>query len=97
MTMALLVFIFYINDVIHNVPGLLVYMHADDCFTCTIGNNCNLMSPKIQEGLNSFQTWRYKNCLNSYYICPIQEDKGVISLQIKKENKRKSLLFYMYH
>ena len=58
-----LIFIFYINDVISNVANLRVNMYADDCLIYTVGNNWNLMSPKIQNGLNHFQNWCKDNCL----------------------------------
>ena len=58
-----LIFIFYINDVIQNVGNLRVNMYADDCLIYTVGNNCEDMVPRIQGGLNGFQSWCKKNCL----------------------------------
>ena len=38
-------------------------MYADDCLIYCIGNNWNLMRPKIAEGLESFQEWCTNNRL----------------------------------
>ena len=58
-----LIFIFYIYDVLRNVDNLRVNMYADNCLIYCIGNNWELMRPKIQNGLNSFQIWCLKNRL----------------------------------
>ena len=58
-----LVFVFYINVVVKNIGNLCINMYADDCLIYSIGNSWNLMFPKIQTGLNSFQKWCRKNSL----------------------------------
>ena len=40
---------------------LRVNMYADDCLIYTIGNDWELMVPKMQAGLNSFQQSLHEN------------------------------------
>ena len=61
--LGLRIFIFYINDVIHQVGNLRVNMYADDCLIYTIGNCWENMVPTIQDGLDGFQNWCKNNCL----------------------------------
>ena len=56
-----LIFIFYINDVISNIADLRINMYADDCLIYCIGNNWNLMRPRLENGVSKFQEW----CLNN--------------------------------
>ena len=56
-----LIFIFYINDVVNSIGDLKINMYADDCLIYCIGNNWNLMRPKIENGLELFQEWCIRN------------------------------------
>ena len=58
-----LIFVFYINDVINNIANLRINMYADDCLIYTVGNNWDLMFPKLQEGLRSCEKWCCENSL----------------------------------
>ena len=58
-----LVFVFYINDVVKNIADLRINMYADDCLIYTVGNNWDIMYPKIQNSLNGFQNWCLSNSL----------------------------------
>ena len=48
-----LIFVFYINDLMNNIADLRINMYADDCLIYTVGNNWNMMFPKLQQGLKS--------------------------------------------
>ena len=71
--LGLLIFIFYINDVIKNVAELRVNMYADDCLIYCIGNNWERMVVKIQEGLNSFQNW----CIGNEMKLNVKKSKSL--------------------
>ena len=58
-----LIFVFYINDAIENIGDLRINMYADDCLIYCVGNNWEIMKPKIQAGLESFQNWCVGNRL----------------------------------
>ena len=58
-----LIFVFYINDVMNNIANLRINMYADDCLIYNIGNNWELMFPKLQEGLRSCEKWCTENSL----------------------------------
>ena len=58
-----LIFVFYINDIVYNIANLRINMYADDCLIYTVGNNWEIMFPKIQDGLNTVQKWCLDNSL----------------------------------
>ena len=58
-----LIFILYINDVTRHIGDLKINMYADDCLIYCMGNNWNLMRPKIEHGLGCFQEWCIRNRL----------------------------------
>ena len=49
-------------------------MYADDCLIYTIGNDWELMVPKIQAGLNSFQQW----CLHNNMKLNVKKSKSLV-------------------
>ena len=57
-----LIFVFYINDVMNNIANLRINMYADDCLIFTVGNNWNVMFPRLQDGLNSCKNWCMDKC-----------------------------------
>ena len=52
-----LIFIFYINDVIHSIMHCHISLFADDCVLYLDGNNWNRIFDKIQQDVLAFQEW----------------------------------------
>ena len=59
-----LIFIFYINDVIHSITQCRISMFADDCIIYTVANDFEPMHRKLQSDLDSFIMWCSHNGLN---------------------------------
>ena len=58
-----LIFIFYINDVIHTITQCRLSMFADDCIIYTVANDFEPMYRKLQNDLDFFIGWCSRNSL----------------------------------
>ena len=58
----------------NNIANLRINMYADDCLIYTIGNNWELMSPKLHDGLKCFETW----CVNNSLKLNARKSKALI-------------------
>ena len=70
-----LIFIFYINVVIHSMTQCRISMFADDCIIYTVANDFEPMHRKLQLDLDSFIMWCPQNGLKIH----ISKTKAMIT------------------